>query len=914
MSIINIINFVFLIIIKYNNKIIENLNDIIIGDKSSTIINNIYDYIVWINKNVFDPLNRSVRIDAFIGIISVLIAIVIFIAETMNDKKIETQKRFILEKTKMKKIMTFSIIILSLCILKEITPYDEECSKLIEIIFFAEELIINIFMFCSIWLTIKLFCTTIKLNTNSDYFSKEYDKYIKERLIIIHNKNVRFSNKKLKNESLKKFINDNEKYFSIDLDDLEGYTPIKANKSGIFKFYSCRSLQAIADKIDEDNRKEKELKVYREPLILLNLKGGEKINRGVTIAYCKNDFLNYEESIRNSCIFNDSIPFQDNEINLIINDLFLLAETNIDNDFDSDLRLFNFYDFLYKNGMRSLLDISYEYIRKIYIKYYKDVHKNQELANFLTSLASLAYFNEDYERYKYLNDYIYFCYSGQLEYTNDIRETSFNFTNSLFRYDYYSIKKNSDSIYYDVLISNLLNFLFDLIMRKQFNAIKDLFDNVIFDYNGFIDGEPDSYDIIKIQFSFGFIYGLMVLSNENTFDDDDKEDLKEIVNYIRSNFVDVYSQNEAINYFLKYYNLNSNVHSVYYNFNFKFVNKEYKNSWSGIHIDDVFILKGYIFVFGIGYSNTDDINHILISKDNKLFYERLLESLETQSKLESLLDISMNKDSLKKLLEALIKKCKKAESEYIKNNEISTEKTDSFKNTIFKEIEKGNELISYLKENNKYSIVSKRNKRILGFNQIIGRDLFFDNVYTDYISSDYGRAILTGIAKNYLKKLDSISKVINDDLANYVSNLNKKDEYVIITSPSNWKILNLNNYNDKSTNISGKMIDIIMVPKIRDIYLIKKKDLPKIELFEPDITESGTYENGVYYNLTDCSTNASARTEIQKNTKWLAEKGNVEEQIEYLKGKCVFKLFISPSIRKNPNSKCYKFVVKEGDE
>ena len=88
----------------------------------------------------------------------------------------------------------------------------------------------------------------------------------------------------------------------------------------------------------------------------------------------------------------------------------------------------------------------------------------------------------------------------------------------------------------------------------------------------------------------------------------------------------------------------------------------------------------------------------------------------------------------------------------------------------------------------------------------------------------------------------------------------------------------------------------------------------KVDMYEPDIKESGTYLNGVYYDLIDCSTNTSARNEIQKNTKWLEEKGSVEDQIEYLKGNCVFKLFISPSIRKIQNSKCYKFVIKEGDE
>ena len=880
-------------------------------------LKNIYNFIIWMNINIFEPLNGSVRIDAFVGIVGVLVAIVIFIAETVNDRKVETQKRFVLEKTRMKGIMIFSILILSLCIIKEIIPYNKECVNLFKILFFAVELLLNFFICCSICLTIKLFGIAIKLNTDSDYFSAEYDKYIEKRLMEIHNRNIKNSKKELKNESIDKFLKDNKKYFSFDVENIDDYIPIKANKSGIFKSYSCRSLQAIIDKIEEEKRRRKELIVYTKPLIILNLKGGEKVNRGVTVAYCKNDIINYEDSIRNSCLLNDSIPYLDNEINLIINDLFSLAETNIDDNFDSDSRLFNFYNFLYKNNMRSLLDISYEYIRKIYIKYYKDIHKNKELANFLSTLASLAYSNEDYERYRFLSNYIYYCYTEQLEITDDVRKTSYDFTNSLFRYDYYSIKENSDSIYYDVLLSNLMNFLFDLIIKKEFKAINDLFNNVIFDYNGFIDGEPDSYDIIKIQFSFGFIYGLIILSNKDIFNEKDKDELKKLINYIKSNFVDFYSQNEAIEYFKKYYNSNSNVHDVYYRFDFRFENKEYKNSWSGIQVDNIFILKEYIYAFSIDYSNSDDINSELISKDNKYFYERLLNIVKSdeKSKLDAILDISFNNSSLINVLEKLVEECKKAEVEYIKNNKISPEKTESFKNVIFNEIENGNELISYLKDNNKYSIINKRNKRLFGINQIMGRELFFDDVYgLNNISKDYARAILTGISKDYLKKLDSIAEVIKEDFVKYIDSLNEKEKYVIITSPSNWRILNLNNFDDKTIDINNRKIDLIKIPKARDIYLIKKKDLPKVDMYEPDIKESGTYLNGVYYALIDCSTNTSARNEIQKNTKWLEEKGSVEDQIEYLKGNCVFKLFISPSIRKITNSKCYKFVIKEGDE
>ena len=262
-------------------------------------LKNVYNFIIWMNVNVFEPLNRSVRIDAFVGIVGVLVAIVIFIAETMNDRKVETQKRFVLEKTKMKSIMTFSIFILSLCIIKEVIPYNKECVGLFKILFFVVELLLNIFICRSIWLTIKLFGIAIKLNTDSDYFSTEYDKYIEKRLMGIHNRNIKNSKKKLKNESIDKFVKDNKKYFSFDVENIDDYIPIKANKSGIFKSYSCRSLQAIIDKIEEENRRRKELIVYTKPLMILNLKGGEKVNRGVAVAYCKNDIINYEDSIRN---------------------------------------------------------------------------------------------------------------------------------------------------------------------------------------------------------------------------------------------------------------------------------------------------------------------------------------------------------------------------------------------------------------------------------------------------------------------------------------------------------------------------------------------------------------------------------------------------------------------------------------
>jgi len=876
------------------------------------------DFIIWMNKNVFEPLNNgSVRIDSFIGIVGVIIAIVIFVAETMNDTNIESQKKFVLTKTKMKKSMILSVLILAFCIIKQLLPYNNKCSDLIKIIFFFLEFSLNILIIWSISLTIRLFVVSIKLKAESKFFYEEYYKYIKSRLEKIHRQKIKSSNKKIDKDSIKRIIKENEKYFTTSEINLKCYIPVKANKSGIFKSYSTRALQTIIDKIEEKEINNSELIIYSSPLFVLPLKENEKINRGVTIAYYKNDIVGYEDLLRNSIILNDSIPYQDDEINLIISDLFLIASSK-EEGFDADNRLFNYFDYLYKNEMYSILNMSYEYIRRVYINKYKDLHENKELAKFLDMLAKLAYSNEDFERFKFTYDYIYYCYSQQLNYTDDIREVSYEFSNDIIRYDYYSIKKNDDTIYFDVLLSNLMNFLFDLIVRKEFKAINDIFQNVVFDYNHFIDEEPDQYDIIRIQFCFGFIYGLIILSDKDCFTEKHKEGLKVLINNIKCFFMDIYNQNDAILYFKRYYNRASNVYDVYSRFDFRFEKKEYRNSWSGFIVEDIYILKEFIYIFTIYYSNLEDINNELVKRENKYFFQKLLDSVKTDnnSKIDELLDINFDNTHLIELLEKLVELCDKEEKKYIKTHQLNKNKIEKFRNTIFDEIEKGNQLTSYLKKNRKYSLSTKKGKRMFGFNQIIRRDIFFENIGgLENISKDYAQALLEGISKDYLKKLDSISETIKISIKEFVDNINNNDKYIIITSPMNWNIVELYNLDDYQVRINDKTIDVIMIPKAKDIYLIKKKQLPRIELLEPiDAFDSGILKNGVYYDLIDCSTNEEARNEIQENTKWLEEKGNIEDQMEYLKGNCAFKLFISPSIKKTPNSKCYKFIVKEYDE
>ena len=126
--------------------------------------------------------------------------------------------------------------------------------------------------------------------------------------------------------------------------------------------------------------------------------------------------------------------------------------------------------------------------------------------------------------------------------------------------------------------------------------------------------------------------------------------------------------------------------------------------------------------------------------------------------------------------------------------------------------------------------------------------------------------------------------------------------------------MNIIPFNSRCVEIGGKKIDLIIIPNAKDIYLVKKKDLPKVNLFKPNIVGKGIHDNGIYFELIDCSVNTKIRNQIQKETKWLKEIGTVDNQIEYLKSKCAFKLFISPSIKKIENFKCFKFIIREIDD
>ena len=101
-------------------------------------------------------------------------------------------------------------------------------------------------------------------------------------------------------------------------------------------------------------------------------------------------------------------------------------------------------------------------------------------------------------------------------------------------------------------------------------------------------------------------------------------------------------------------------------------------------------------------------------------------------------------------------------------------------------------------------------------------------------------------------------------------------------------------------------------PQIKNIYLIEKRYLPKLQYcnFDDDFNKKNI-QNSLYYELNDCSKDEKLRAEIIEKSSWLSEKGSIDEQQEYLKQQCRLRLFLAFKFCKIKYSKAIKFNIND---
>jgi len=872
-------------------------------------------------------LDNDIRRDIFIGVTGITIAIVIFIAEVISNKKNELEKKLILSITKIKRNIIFCIftfLLLYIATLIQNTNVVEKLDGVIynDFLYFLIQFGINICILIFMYKTVKIFLISVKLNTDKSFLNSELEKFIEKRADIIEKRAFKkgFKNiNKLKKE-YDDFINSNSRiskdYLALGFSD-GLYVPIYPNRNGIVKKYDYHKISSIVNSLEQKSNLEvNEYKKNEEIFIYIIKNIGEKVTKQEPIAYCLKDLYKQCSEISYAIDYCNNVTYIDDEIKVINDELCKIAMTfNEPDDFDSNDMLFNFFNCLYKNNLNGIKSLALEQVYETAKRLYKNEYKNKSLCRFLNRISYLAFENDCYEDYAFINDLIYILYLERLKIKdNDIKQVSFDFVTRYFRFNYYSVSKYQDITYCDNLTSYLFRFISTLIKRRDFESVLVIFDNVTFNNKDINEQDLSELEILNFQFVCGIVFCLYLTYKKYKLNESEIKQIKQIIRWLQYNLFGFYDAWHIICCFKKYFSKSSCIQKAYDDFNHSFEEHKYKSSWSGGYIDNNLILRELLVAFDVSFAFEGDINYDEISKDDLNYYQSIQKIISeaNSSCFTEVLNKNYRTEDILKVLNKVIEEAQKKEEEYLKNNKLNSTKVNDFKTNIINAIKENNSLIEYLNEIGKIENKKYKLKIVYGINEIIPRDFFFDDCYDlENVASDLGKKVKRGVTNKYIEKIKGISKKTEKNLNDLLKEIEDIEEYILISDLSHCRKIDNYDYKTDTININDKIIKVFKIPQIESFYLIKKEYLPILEYCDfEDIYSKVNIQESIYYEFKDCSKDEDLRNSIIETNKWLSEKGSVDEQHSYLKKQCRLKVYLSFKVRKVKNSTAIQINYK----
>lgn len=918
-------------------KIIESINSIIdkildfILNVGVTIVNFIISKIVQFYNFLFKYIcifDNDIRRDIFIGVTGITIAIVIFIAEVISNKKNELEKKLILSITKIKRNIIFCIFIFFLLYMGTLIQNTNVVKKVDGVIYndflyFLIQFGINICILFFMYKTVKIFLISVKLNTDKSYFNFELEKFIEKKADIIEKK---ASKKGLKNiNKLKKeyddFINSNSRiskdYLTLGFSD-ELYVPIYPNKNGIIKKYDYHKINSIINSLEQkSNLKVNEYKKNEEIFIYFIKNIGEKVHKKEPIAYCLKDLFKQCSEISYAIDYYNNITYIDDEIKVINDELCKIAMTfNEPDDFDSNDMLFNFFNYLYKNNLNGIKSLALEQLYDTAKRLYKNDYKNKSLCRFLNRISHLAFENDCYEDYAFINDLIYILYLERLKVKDiDIKQVSFDFVTRYFRFNYYSVSKYKDIAYCDNLTSYLFRFISTLIKQRNFESVLVIFDNISFTNKDINEQDLSELEILNFQFVCGIIFCIYLTYKKYKLNELEIKLIKQIIKWLQYNLFGFYDAWHIICCFKNYFSKSSCIQKAYYDFNHSFEEHKYKSSWSGGYTDNNLILRELLVAFDVSFAFEGDINYDEISKDDLNYYQSVQKIISeaNSSCFSEMTKKSYRNDEILKVIESVIAAAQRKEEEYLKNNKLSSTKVNKFKTDIIKSIKEDNAFIDYLNDIGKIENKKYKLKIVYGINELIPRDFFFDDGSDlEHIANDMGKTIKRGVINKYVEKIKLISTKEEKNINDFIAKIDNIEDYILISDSIHYRELENYDLTTNTININDKKMYVFKLPKVEAFYLIKKECLPILEYCDfEDIYSKSNVDQSIYYEFKDCSKDEDLRNSIIELNKWLSEKGSVDEQHSYLKKQCRLKVYLSFKVRKAKKSTAIQIDYKK---
>lgn len=564
---------------------------------------------------ITDSMSSNDRLDIFLGITGLLIAIMIFITESMaQEKKYKINQKIIQKETRLKFNITLLVTTLIVIWMSNLIGKSEIEEKTFFIInenlYYFIQMLINILIISSFLGTVKMCYSIIALNLDKDLVNKKVNEYIRHNAKKINNKRSK-EDKKIElrcHGEKNKYQNFIKKYQSnIDKTEIMKIykEEIKSNETGIIVGVNFTEIQ----------------KILSSNSIYLNFTVGEKIDRDKVIAYSTEENLEKNRKIL-MYIEIEKNNIGKKEFNENCNDLIKKAFNNDKySNYDEDNNIYNFLKYLYNNEMFDLIDYLFGILYEFRFKICSNYDFNNKFIKLLTKLSNACYNYKDFIRFEELIDWKYELYENQLIKYKKSNEITFNLYKDYFVHTISYILETKKYEYYDKALSNLLKYICKLLKMKKYKAIDIFFDNA---KRVFLNSIKYN-ELIKIanyQFTFGIIKYITIMYENRKMEKYENKKIKDIMKeFIHMNII-IDNPEKYLHYFFYYYEKETEIQKTYLFFELE-EKRKYKIMCIVAALDDVDVIKTSLYILFQKYKKiqidkSSYPNHIKNSINNRM--------------------------------------------------------------------------------------------------------------------------------------------------------------------------------------------------------------------------------------------------------------------------------------------------------
>lgn len=779
--------------------------------------------------NLLELLDNNIKLDAFIGLTGLIVAIVVFIAEILTSETNELKKRVILYVSK--PISRFIIVISTLFLIIIASSFSSDIN--FPATYYIMQAIIDLAIIVSFISTIRMLHSSIKMVSSNSYSNDKLLSYLKERVQKdeeeINKKYTKFSNNRIETSCRELPNIAFSDYYSIR--NLDSYLEVFPNSKGHIESFSYKKLKELSGNLTEKMG----LTEKDEPIVIFTRDVGDPVDTTTAICFIKKEARNYIQFINKIISIDTDITNWLIELGSINSDLIKYSEVYDYADYERGNLMYQYLEFLYNNDFNKTLDIFMEAISK----HYRNKIDIKDNDSFIRALSWIVYISAKYKRtadYVRTADMVKQLYLSKAKYNNnDYSEIACEYINRFFLAHMLGDVRKKEPEHFAILLADILYIAVECIKNNQPKAIMVLLKEAHFDNRYFRQNTNDPHEYIYYQFIIGLTHALVLKyrNSKQELDEDIKASISKIYEWFGNHFITFDSINDFTDKFKQYYYYSSPIQEYYHWLDLDFSKSKYSYSSSATGIDEKIILVICLALLDIDYCNeSSDLD--FINMNDAFYYNSAADICSQTSEMPlSSINKSYDFDGLRKAFLYFAQTAENKQKNYVIDSKIEADSIINLKNSIKSFVDQDAHLIEQLCEYSKkeYSAIPIKPIGILDIN--ISKTILLNEISgIDEIAKYVASMIINRLGRIYA------DQILNHADATSVDDISTPDEYVIFTDE----------------NLSAKSeLCVITTDYIEEHVLIKKSDLPIITLYSENGQHLKTLSDLIIIDFIDYS-------------------------------------------------------------